>query len=152
MFGRHREAVVAIALTLRKRGISWRRLTPANGLYLLAIHGLFAALIVMTILYTRQPTVVAISLDLSGAGPASGNGALTIGLAADDPVTRFSATRVGHILHAQRMGDHCRRVLFDNRSGELLESGSVTCGPVLTEASPVSGADRLQSLRKTFQR
>ena len=106
----------------------------------------------MTILYTRQPTVVAISLDLSGAGPASTNGALTIALAVDDPVARFSATRVGHILHAPRMGDHCRRVLFDNRTGDLLESGAVTCGPVLTEASAVSGADRLQSLRKTFQR
>lgn len=78
----------------------------------------------------------------AGAGPDY--------LDANDPVARFTETRVGHVLFAPRTGDQCQRVLFDNSTGTQYESQPVDCGRPSSE--PVGGNDRIGALRKSFQK
>ena len=145
-----------IALSLGKPIRARRRFTPGHALHLLVIHGAFAALIVASIVYTREPPAVPQSVSLTGLGGVAGAGGagpgFAIGASADDPVVRFSQTRIGHILYAPYVGDHCRRVLFDNGSGALLEAGPRLCVRSAPEQASTSGADRLLSMRKTFQK
>jgi hypothetical protein len=131
-----------------------RRFARAHAVHLLALHGGFAALIIAAVTYSREPAVVPQSvsyaalggvarLDLATNGPAIG---------VDDPVAQFSQTRIGHILHAPYVGDHCRRVLFDNRNGAMFEALPRPCVQSAPEVSASTGADRLLALRKTFQK
>ena len=67
-----------------------------------------------------------------------------------DPVAHFPQTRVGQLLFASYDDDACRRVLFDNRTGAMVEAGHIFCAQVPTRT--VTGADRMLALRKSFGR
>lgn len=75
-----------------------------------------------------------------------------------DPVDRFTETRIGHVLFYPVLGDSCRRMLFDNRTGATYDAESVNCVPSEMNTVPVPGAevnqtsDRVQSLSKHFKK
>jgi hypothetical protein len=147
---------MSAALPTETRSAIWRRLSRANVLRVLAICFAFVALPVVAIHYVREPAAIQGAGSLSGQGGVAGvdaaSSGLAVGVAGDDPVARFAQTRVGHILYSPNQGDNCRRVLFNNSTGALYEMGSVLCAQSAPEAALVSGADRMQSLRKSFQK
>jgi hypothetical protein len=68
-----------------------------------------------------------------------------------DPAGQFATRRVGQVLIASTGSDNCRRVLFHNRTGKSYQAGEVPCGHS-NEITAVSGSDRIQALRKSFQK
>jgi len=155
---------VNAARKLRKQVKALRRLARTNTVRVPALCGLFCVLLMLAIAYTRAP-VGSLSaggggggLGMGGAGGMAGAGgrgagALATGnLPADDPVVQFAQTRVGQLLFASFWGDNCRRVLFDNRTGGSHEMGYVPCGQNADTPVEVSGMDRIQAMRKSFQK
>jgi hypothetical protein len=71
---------------------------------------------------------------------------------ANDPVSRFADTRTGQVLIENGTTMSCRRVLFDNRTGRLQEAGRIYCGPADEPAQPDANPDRMQLIRKSFQK
>jgi hypothetical protein len=144
------------ALPFRGLIAAMRQVAPANALRLFAVCAAFVALPVLAIHYAREPVSTAPMAGIVGLGGIGGAGAslrgLAVAVADDDPVARFSQTHVGHILYAPFHGDRCRRVLFNNRTGVLYENGSIVCVQATAEVTLVSGADRLRSLSRSFQR
>jgi hypothetical protein len=144
------------ALPVDNRFAIWRRLGRANVLRVLAVCVAFVALPVVAIFYVREPVAVDGAGGMSGLGGnaevSAASTGLAVGVAGDDPVAHFAQSRVGHILYSPNQGDYCRRVLFNNRTGVLYDMGSVLCRQSAPEAALVSGADRVQSLRKSFQK
>jgi hypothetical protein len=117
-----------------------QRLAPANARRALMICAALAALLVLGHNRVWEPA------DMS---PGRAPGSLT-----GDPAAQFADSRVGQLLFVIDHGFSCRRVLFDNRTGTHLEAGQFFCGPIgALEPPPVaSTSDRLQGIRKTFQR
>jgi hypothetical protein len=160
-------AVIA-ARTFRKLMRTLRRLARTNAVRVPGLFCLFTGLLIAAVVYTREPampTAPFIMLGLgSGAGTGVGSGAgvrgaglgvndlLANGLGADDPVVQFGTTRVGHLLFASPVSDNCRRVLFNNSDGELYEAGRVSCGQPADRPVEVSGLDRIEAMRKSFQK
>jgi hypothetical protein len=70
------------------------------------------------------------------------------------PVDRFAATNVGHI-RVPYLGDICRQVAFDNRSGRFRSESLVVCDGVKQTPggdSSTQARSRLNSLRDAFKR
>jgi hypothetical protein len=145
-----------LALSLRYPFAAWRKVAPANALRVALLCAGFGALLVAAVSYVREPAAGPQAAGFAGLGRIAGQGAsgrgLAVDVASDDPVARFSATRIGHILYSPYDGDYCRRVLFDNHTGALYENGNVICVQVVQQAEPLTGTDRLLALRKAFQR
>lgn len=141
-------------LSFDKLFVAWRWFAPANALRVLAICAAFGALPVVAIYYAREPAAPPLVAGIAGLGGIAGAGdaspGLAVALAADDPVARFSQSRIGHILYSPYIGDYCRRVLFHNETGALYENGRILCVQSAPQPTPVSGADRLLSMRKSF--
>ena len=70
----------------------------------------------------------------------------------DDPVRNFAKTGVGHVLFTAMSSDNCRRSLFDNRTGATYEAGEINCGQNPEHMPESQSSDRLQSLRKPFNK
>jgi hypothetical protein len=125
----------------------WRRIAPRNTTGVVtAVCVLFAGLLVLGF-YRVQGS------GGSAPTPRFGVGAETASeydLDPNDPVARFAQTGVGHVLFAPLAGDHCERVLFDNRTGAQYEARSLDCSRPASEV--VASTDRLGALRKTFQK
>ena len=69
-----------------------------------------------------------------------------------DPLGEFAKTRIGQVLYSPAVGDNCRRVIFDNRTGSLYEAGHVFCGQETTAEAQPTGANRILSMRDAFMR
>ena len=136
--------------------MTWRRLARGNAVRVSALCGMFGALVLATAFYVREPATTTSPggiLTISGGGAGrTTRGLSTDGLAADDPVAQFEQTRVGQLLYASAANDNCRRILFSNRSGGSYETTPVSCGPATGKSDDVSGGDRIQALRKSFQK
>ncbi len=140
----------------------WRRVAPTQVRGVLAVCLVFGAVIVASLYAVKDPAALFRSAPVSGNGNMAGaDGALdgkdnavtgARELDANDPVVRFSNTRVGHVLFASTRGDNCRRLLFDNRTGSYYEAPQVFCGPVLEQPTEAGSNDRLLALRKSFQK
>lgn len=123
-----------------------------------ALCALFATLLIVTIYYSREPASMSSSQGMvgfgagTGTGPGTGARGLSAEIAADDPVAQFTQTRIGQLLFASQASDNCRRILFDNRSGSSFETSRVYCGQVASTVAQTSGADRIEALRKSFQK
>ncbi len=136
---------MSVALPIRAVSPApWVRLAPANVIGVLAVCLLFGALLVLGIYHVQQPGTVA-------PGQFAGSGPLEL---STDPVVRFKETRIGHLLFSSRASDDCQRVLFDNRTGAQYEAGAIYCGqmPRQVVAEAASSADRMNALRKSFQK
>jgi hypothetical protein len=124
----------------------WRRIGSRNAIAVLAtVCALFGALLVLGIYRVHDAD--------SSPAPRFGVGAETVSeyeLDSNDPVAHFPQTRIGHVLFAPRVGDHCQRVLFDNRTGEQYQAQSVDCSRRAAEV--VASTDRMNALRRTFQK
>jgi hypothetical protein len=118
----------------RKSVAALRRLARTNAVRVPVLCILFGALLIATIRHARE------------AAPLSPS----VGLFVGDPVAQFSQTRTGQLLFASNTS--CRRVLFNNTSGQSYETGQVHCAQVPGKAGEASGADRMQALRKSFQK
>ena len=139
----------------------WRRIASTQIRGVLAVCVVFGALIAGGLFAVKDPAALFRSASIAGKGDMAGkddvadaqNNAVTGArdLGATDPVVRFSATRVGHVLFASSRGDNCRRLLFDNRTGTYHDAPEVFCGPVLEQPSVAGSSDRLLALRKSFQ-
>jgi hypothetical protein len=123
-----------------------------------AVCILFGLLLVVALLYARQPASIAGSDRKWSAGSHGGSAdggdatnGLSIELTANDPVVNFTRTRTGQLLYASRLNDNCRRVLFDNKTGDSYDVGDVFCGQALRKRVEASGSDRINALRKSFQ-
>jgi hypothetical protein len=68
-----------------------------------------------------------------------------------DPVSRFTQTRVGHLLFSIPDSEMCRRVLFDNRTGAMREAGVVVCGQPV-ETPPAEKQERGNAMMRAFRR
>jgi hypothetical protein len=107
---------------------------------------LFTALVALGIYRVQAP----------GEGSAAPRFGVGAGIVAEyslddnDPVVRFAATRVGHVIYASRVSDQCQRVLFDNRTGTQYYSQSIDCTRPAAEV--VASTERIGALRKTFQK
>jgi hypothetical protein len=140
----------------------WRCIAPRQARGVLAVCLVFGALIVAGFYAVKDPAALFRSASIAGNGSTAGKGDVADAqnnavtgardLDANDPVVRFSATRVGHVLYASRHGDNCRRVLFDNRTGHYHDAHPVFCGPVLEQPSEAGSNDRMLALRKSFQK
>lgn len=140
----------------------WRRVAPTQVRGVLAICAVFVALIAVSLYAVKDPAALFGSASGSGtgdvAGPADASSASenpitgARDLATNDPVVRFADTRVGHVLYASTTGDNCRRLLFDNRTGNYYDAPQVFCGPVLEQPTEAGSNDRLLALRKSFQK
>ena len=147
-------------LPLRSR--IWRSIAPRQARGVLAVCVVFGALIAGGLYAVKDPAALFRSASIAGNGNTAGkddladtqNNAVTGArdLDANDPVVRFSATHVGHVLFASSRGDNCRRLLFDNRTGTYYDAPQVFCGPVLEQPSEAGSSDRLLALRKSFQK
>ena len=118
-----------------------------NAIRVPALCVLFGAGVVAAITFTREPEVPpprTFTMGWDGVATADG--------ADRDPVGQFAQRRVGQLLIASAGSDNCRRVLFHNRTGKSYQAGEVPCGQPGSDASVVSGGDRMLALRKSFQR
>lgn len=136
----------------------WRRVAPTQIRGMLTVCVVFGSLIAAGLYAVKDPAALFRAAAVSGSGNmagADGKGDAVTGareLDANDPVARFSATRVGHVLFASTRGDNCRRLLFDNRTGHYYEAPQLFCGPVLEQPAEAGSNDRLLALRKSFQK
>jgi hypothetical protein len=124
----------------------WRRVAPKNRTSTVATVCVFFAGLLALGLYRAHTTSGTASAPRFGVGflsPAS------VQLDPNDPVARFIETGVGHVLFAPLAGDHCQRVLFDNRTGMQYEARSLDCSRPAAEV--VASTDRIGALRRTFQ-
>jgi hypothetical protein len=60
---------------------------------------------------------------------------------------RLKASGVGQVLFESASSAQCRRMLFDNRSGHMVEAGSVECHDERAKVLDGSSANRFQSAR-----
>jgi len=136
----------------------WRRARRSPTLWLLAFCLMFAGVIAGAVYSSRDPVALSQSFTLSRDGGLAASGAGGVGAGAsvklkpDDPVRRFSESRIGHVLFTRVGSDDCRRSLFDNPTGAQAEAGSVFCGQDQTPDSEPTSPDRLNSLKRSFQR
>jgi len=132
------------------------RRAQSNRAHVLAISAAFAVLIAAGFYAAKDPAGLFPSKADRGAnGIASMKAVGVIGASAlggDDPVRRFSETKVGQVVFSSARSDTCRRVLFDNRTGARLEAGEVSCGESIDRVVDAETPNRLQSLSKSFQR
>jgi hypothetical protein len=133
-----------------------RRGAQANTKRVVAICAVFGALIVAGIFAAGTPGALFESAAIVRAGTLPGGGQsspdTTGSLDPADPVAQFAKTGVGHMLFTQSNSEDCRRVLFDNRTGDFHEVKDVSCGREVLEKEPVSAsAARLEALQKAFQ-
>jgi hypothetical protein len=122
----------------------------------LAISAVFAVLMSAGLYAAKDPTRLFGSkpdADTKGVPGLKAVGLIgTNGLGADDPVLRFSETKVGQVVFSSARSDTCRRVLFDNSTGARLEAGEVYCRQTVDQVVEAETPNRLQSLRKSFQK
>lgn len=147
---------MSAVLSIGKVRRAWRSIAPTNTRRVLLVCGVFALLPLIAIYYSREPNVAANMKGFAGAGglPGQGEGkpGVSVEIEGNDPVARFAETQVGHILYAPYAGDFCRRVLFHNRTGALIEGLPTLCVTRVEESKLATGADRLMALRKSFQK
>lgn len=125
-----------VATLSRWAATVWRCLASTNGRRALTISAALAVLLAFGIFRGWEP---GFGQRFSSPKP-------------DDPVDQFAQSRVGSLLFAKDDSLDCKRYLFDNRTGMLREAGKVYCGPTEDDGAAESGADRLQVIRKSFQR
>jgi hypothetical protein len=151
-----------IPLSLRRKVADWRHAARAMPTHVVAISGLFGALIFAGVYAAKGHTALFGSLRASNAGGLSGSaqggggkaGAVTgaAELSSADPVMRFSDTGIGQVLFMSPSGETCQRVLFDNRAGSYFTAHKVFCGQRPEPVAEAAPPDRLTSVRKSFQR
>jgi hypothetical protein len=127
----------------------WRRATPAVK-RTIVIGAVFGILIYLGAHPGRDLFFGATGIvKLSGSGrqPAKPAEALR----EIDPVSRFTQTRVGHLLFSISNSDMCRRVLFDNRTGETWAGGQVPCGQA-PDAPVADQQERGNAMMRAFRR
>ncbi|MBI3433902.1 MAG: hypothetical protein HY056_02315, partial [Proteobacteria bacterium] len=65
----------------------------------------------------------------------------------------FTATRTGEILISSPDGTDCRKVRFNNQTGQMFSDGEISCDTVSAEFSkPPSGASRMEHIRDAFSK
>jgi hypothetical protein len=132
-----------------------RRLARSNAVRVPALCGLFGALVFAMAYFARQPAATPGVLMVGGTGTGAGRttgGLSTSGLPSDDPVVQFARTRVGQLLYVPIASDNCRRVLFSNDNGGSYETTPVFCGATVGKSDEVTSGDRIEALRKSFQK
>lgn len=128
----------------------------SNRAWVLAISAAFAILMGAAFYAAKDPMGL-----FRSNGDAAAKGTQTVkavgltgagSLGGDDPVLRFNETKVGQVVFSSARSDSCRRVLFNNRTGERLEAGEVFCGQTEAQTENPETGSRLQSVSKSFQR
>jgi hypothetical protein len=132
-------------------------------IHVLMLSVMFAAVIGAGAYATRDPNGLFESM-MGGTGSMKGSASgitnvarpdLPIGAASmpdDDPVKQFQRTGIGHVLFTGPSSDHCRRTLFDNRTGGHREMGEVFCGQTPDQVTESQSGDRLNSMGKGFKK
>ena len=69
-----------------------------------------------------------------------------------DQYQEFLQSKVGHLLFSQYYSDNCRVMLFDNRTGSMVEAGEVVCGNGWVQQSPNVDQQRVRQLLQSFRR
>lgn len=132
---------------LRKPLATLRRTARTNAVRVPALCVLFFGGVVAAITFTREPEPIpprSFTMGWDGATSTDGS--------ERDPTAQFEQRRVGQLLIASTTSDTCRRVLFHNRTGKSYQAGEVPCGQQPGADTVVSGGDRMQALRKAFNK
>jgi hypothetical protein len=142
----HQDAAVKVPRRLRKHTATLRRMARTNAVRVPGLCVLFFGGVVAAITFTREPEAPAPrSFTMGWDGATSTDGSER------DPAGQFEQRRVGQLLFASTTSDTCRRVLFHNRTGKSYQAGEVPCGQPGPD-TVVSGGDRMQALRKAFNK
>jgi hypothetical protein len=158
-----RRTALRIPLSLRRKVATWRHAARAVPTHVVAICGVFGALIFAGVYAANKHTALFGSSRASNAGGLAGAAAQGGGgsagavtgaaeLSPADPVMRFSDTGVGQVLFMSPSGETCQRVLFDNRAGSFFTARKIFCGQKLERVVETDSPDRLTSVRQSFQR
>lgn len=141
-----------------RRESRWRRFMASPLTRSLMIGASFAILINYGVQSSRDladmlGAAMSRPATIRGTMPGNGDAAKS---ADTDPVLRFLETRVGQLLFSINDSDTCRRMLFDNRTGEATDGGQVRCG-LLNEAQQEAvrqeqTRERAQQVQKSFRR
>jgi hypothetical protein len=117
----------------------WRAATSSNTRRAVTISLLLGALLVFAGLQVRE-----------AANMQSG---IANGLAMSDPARQFRENPMGQVLFSPYVGERCRRLLFDNRTGAFESADDVNCvqGGRDSETSTSSAQDRMNAMKKTFR-
>jgi hypothetical protein len=127
-----------VASTLGRLALAlWRAAFSTNTRRVVTVCMLPGALLLLAGVYIREP-----------AAPSTG---IATNLIKNDPSREFRERQVGQVLYSPRSGDHCKRALFDNRTGAFERVEDVLCVEPEPAAPGSSGADRVNSMRKTFR-
>jgi len=124
----------------------------------LAISAVFAVLMSIGVFAAREPLGFS---DWKSTGHVNGKSVQVdkapglLGadrLPSNDPVLNFDKTKVGQVMISSAHSDNCRRILFDNRTGERFEVGEVFCGQTPEQAGESETLRRMLSLKEAFRR
>lgn len=115
----------------------WRSVAPTVAVRAAAVCAAFAALIAIGV-YRSWPSVPGVSL-VTLAWPAGPSGP-------------FAQTRIGEIVLLSRSGQDCRRLAFNNGTGELQDQGVMACGASALQSERAKDIDRLTALKRSFQK
>jgi hypothetical protein len=69
-----------------------------------------------------------------------------------NPLDAFPQKQVGRMLFTSSNSDICRRMLFDNRTGAVIEAGHTSCSPAASDAGDQVGQARAQTLLRSFRK
>jgi hypothetical protein len=84
----------------------------------------------------------------SAGTPQAANGSALPGEANRE----FLQSKVGHLLFSQYASDNCRVMLFDNRTGTLVEAGEVVCGNGWVQTKDTVDQQRVRTLLNAFRK
>jgi hypothetical protein len=146
-----------------------RRILSSNVISALTVCIVFGGLIVVGLYARDQRTALFRWAGFSGPsgtsgdamgqteakGPSAARKAKLVGAASldpNDPVLRFTETRMGQVLFTATGRDNCQRLLFDNRSGTYYESPEVFCGQTPEQVVEAETPERLKAVSKSMQR
>jgi len=138
-----RRSTGAYTMEVKSRGhwfaVFWRRIAPTNARRAVTLCVVLAALLALAVYRAREPVTSPVARTIEGA--------------VTDPVAQFAETRTGHVLIPSESSGLCRRVLFENRTGALLEAGEVSCRQAEAGLGTSGGStDRLMAVRNAFHR
>ena len=142
---------------LSTRWKRWRRYASANSNRVVALCSVFGLALFAAVGYAAHEQGSFFSSVKSGEGGLAGavRSVQLVGasdLDPNDPVKRFSETKVGQLLFANAGSDNCQRMLIDNKIGLIYPCGAIECGQQVEQVIAPESTDHFAKLRKSFQR
>ena len=69
-----------------------------------------------------------------------------------DPYQDFVQSKVGHLMFSSYQNDNCKLMLFNNRTGSMVEAGDVLCGNGWVQTNATVDQQRVRQLLQSFRK